>query len=404
MKRELDYNYLSLLKRRLEDKTGIRVFEFNDCNRLSNALAQEKINISAHTLARFYDILKREHKPYRSTLNLMANFVGFRSFEDFCQNENEATKNRLNRKFSFSTGDFSFSALEIAIAQSDWKHVCQVLDTYEIDKRKQALTDFLGNEVRHHKDRFNFLKALMKIENGRHLFYESFVDEDDPGGYYSMALENLYKKAKKDTGSRFFVESYLTSKKIYNSTQVSSERKIMLSEIQLNPEDFHFHQLSRWFELRILIAHQDGKNFGVISKIVEEMLSINANYHFYDRRWILARSLKALAHCGLWRQALEIHNLKNEILLCYKNMEGVLSSIADLIVQLYAHLVLKDEIHLLPIMSLEDKHLNETNTRIAVESATALIYAQEPVKSILINNIVPFANNTGNSWVLNLIK
>ncbi len=85
-------------------------------------------------------------------------------------------------------------------------------------------------------------------------------------------------------------------------------------------------------------------------------------------------------------------------------MEGVLSSIADLIVQLYAHLVLKDEIHLLPIMSLEDKHLNETNTRIAVESATALIYAQEPVKSILINNIVPFANNTGNSWVLNLIK
>ncbi len=85
-------------------------------------------------------------------------------------------------------------------------------------------------------------------------------------------------------------------------------------------------------------------------------------------------------------------------------MEGILSSIADLIVQLYAHLVLKDEMQLLPIMSLEDKHLNETNTRIAVESATALIYAKKPVKSILIKNIVPFANNTGNSWVLNLLK
>ncbi len=404
MKHEFDDNHLSLLKKRLEEKTGMRVFDFNDCIRLSIKLSQEKINISAHTLARFYKILKKEHKPYRSTLNLMANFIGFTSFDEFCQYENDSLKRRLNRKFTFSTGDFSFSALEIAIAQSDWKHVCQVLDAYEIDKRKQALTDFLGNEVRHHKDRLNFLKALMEIENGRHLFYESFVDEDDPGGYYSMALENLYKKAKKDIGSRLFVESYLTSKKIYNSTQVANDRKIVLSEIQLNPEDFHFHQLSRWYELRILIAHQYGKNFGVIEKIIEEMLSINANYNFYYRRWILARSLKALAHCGLWVQALEINALKNEILLCYKNMEGVLSSIADLIIQLYAHLVLKDEIHLLPIMSLEDKHLNETNTRIAVESATALIYAQEPIKSILITNMIPFANKTGNSWVLNLLK
>jgi hypothetical protein len=50
------------------------------------------------------------------------------------------------------------------------------------------------------------------------------------------------------------------------------------------------------------------------------------------------------------------------------------------------------------------KHDNETNARILIEAATASLYAQNSVKSILDTNIHSFAKQTGQTWVFELLE
>lgn len=398
-----EFNHLTVLKQRLEEETGIRLFDFKDCTKLSFLLSREKIIVSAHTIARTFGILKKHHIPYKSTLNLMVSFLGFSSYEQFCQTESHLLKQRLKGKHAFNTGDFSFTAFELAVSQSSWKDVHQLLEAYQTDFRKQSFTDYLGFTVRNHPDKKEFLKTLADSEQGRLLFYESFVDEDDPNDYYSEALVHFYMNKKTDFGSRLFIESFMTAKKIYANSPVSDLSKIKELHEAFNADDLHFHHLSRWFELRILLGTRARKQFGEIAEILFEMLEKIKMFHPYDRRWILARSLKAIIHSGFWNKSIQLEALRNEILFSYQNMEGRVLSVADLIIQLCAHHLWRSEELLFPILTLEESHLNESQLRIAIEGATSLIYAEKPVSNILFKNLKPFTEKTGNSWVLNLI-
>jgi hypothetical protein len=51
-------------------------------------------------------------------------------------------------------------------------------------------------------------------------------------------------------------------------------------------------------------------------------------------------------------------------------------------------------------MRIQEKHLNETNARIAIESATAILYASQPIKKIIEKNLNTFAKSNGQSWLL----
>jgi hypothetical protein len=403
MNNKIELNFKTILKQRLEEKSGIRLFDFSDCLKLSTLLSHEKINISAHTIARIFGILKKDHTPYRSTLSLMVSYLGYSSFELFCQMESQLLSQRLKVKHAFDMGDFSFPALELAIEQSSWKDVLQLLEAYQINFRKQAFTDYLGNTVRNHPNRNDFLKALAHSENGRLLFYESFVDEDDPDGYYSEALINYYSKEKKDFGSQFFIQSYLASKNIYRNQPVKNQLELSRLLKDFNSENIHFHHLSRYYELRLLLNARKNKPFSDSANLLLEMLEKLKKYHPHDRRWILARSLKAILHTGNWEKSIQLMELKNELLLGYHSMEGQVNSVADMIIQLCAHRLWKMEKFLFPVITIKEFNLSESQIRMAIEGTTALLYAQEPVKNIILRNLKPFIDRTGNSWVINLI-
>jgi hypothetical protein len=49
-------------------------------------------------------------------------------------------------------------------------------------------------------------------------------------------------------------------------------------------------------------------------------------------------------------------------------------------------------------------HDNETNSRIAIEAATSLLYAEEKIKSILEKNVYSFAKKTGHTWLFELLE
>ena len=399
--------YINQLKRKLEEKIGFQILQFHDCRIFSELLSKVKITISAHTLARFFGLMKENHLPYTSTLNLFAYFLGFESFAFFC---NELVKSQafsLSDRRGLSSGDFSFTALELAIHSNDWRSMQTILESFEVTSKayKNDMTMFLGNAVRQHAEKDDFLKALIEIENGRHLFFEAFVDEDDPGNYYSNALTKYYATTKKEIESTLFHTCFVNTKKIYLNQNVKHKDVNFIRFESLQMDKLHFHQISRLYELKILVELSNTNFNNKMDKYIGEVLSLLPEYTAYEKSWILARIIKALAYTKGLKNALNLNEFKTAIYQTYVALNGKIDSIAELILQLTVNSY-KDifEVETYPLARIQEKHLNETNARIAIESATAYLFAEKQVKAILDKNLIPFSQKTGNAWVLEMLK
>jgi hypothetical protein len=395
--------FLRELGRKIQKKATVSVSEFYDCKKLSEKMAEQRIIISTHTLARFFGILKSDHRPYTSTLNLLANYVDYASFYEFKISVKRHLEYALaNPLWQFQTGEFSYTALELSIHSHDWKSVKIILESFQFMNResKNDMTMFLGNSVRQHADKESFLKALVEIENGRELFYESFVDEDDPGNYYSDALSNFYVKTKNHLEKSIFHTCFVNSKKIYKNQQIQKMDNNLIFDKLLDFQLLHFHQVSRIIEMRILLDSIKEKNSQKMDKYILDVLTIIPKYSNYEKCWVLARTIKALAFTQTLDKALEISEFKQAVFSCYQKMDGKVLSIAELTIQFTVHAHRNQfQENMLPPFSIQEKHLNETNARIAIESATTLLYAEGAVKEMIEKNMSVFAQKTGNGWV-----
>jgi hypothetical protein len=85
-------------------------------------------------------------------------------------------------------------------------------------------------------------------------------------------------------------------------------------------------------------------------------------------------------------------------------MSSRISSVGELILQYVCHSTFKAENILNPPKAIISSHFNETQSRIVVEAATAYLYAEEPIKKMIVKNLEPFANRTGNNWIFDLIN
>jgi hypothetical protein len=178
-----------------------------------------------------------------------------------------------------------------------------------------------------------------------------------------------------------------------------------LIDSKFDLQKLHFHQVSRIFEIRILVLGKGNSGKLVSDNVIFEALELLPFYIFYEQCWILARIIKALSFTKKLNNALKNPEFSNAISLTYFKMEGKVQSIAELIIQLTYHALLrKNENQIFAPNRIQEKHLNETNARIAIESATALLYAEPPVKNILENNLISFAEKSGNGWVWEMLK
>jgi hypothetical protein len=395
--------YLDQLKSKLEEKIGFQVLQFEDCRVLSNLLRNEKINVSAHTLARFYGVLKEAHRPYTSTLNLLADFLGFGNYANFCSQIKRSHSNALANNRGISGGDFSYSALELAIQMNDWKNVQHILENFEYTFRedKNFMTAFLGNSVRQHPHKTKFLKTLFEIENGRLLYFESFVDEDDPGGYYSDALTTFYAQKNEGLQKNLFHSCFINTKKIYLNQNVHKKDIELVVNTPLEMNEFHFHQISRMMELRILMDARNNRIIQKMDKHVDFILDSLSGYTKYEKCWVIARAIKAFTFSNVLDKALEINDFRQAIFDTYQEMKGLIDSVAELIIQLIVH-AYPNHFGKSLIPPMRFNTFNENNARIAIESATALIYAENPVKKVIEKNLNSFADKTGNGWIWNL--
>jgi hypothetical protein len=400
--------YLHELRKAIRTKVESQMIEFKECRKLSYTLSEFGTPVSAHTIARFFGILGVENRPYSSTLDLLCQFIGYDSYSKFC------TAIRQNFEFSlfapkdaFSTGSYSLIAFELAIAESDWKSMNDLLESVDPEHPfTYELVMFLGNAVRNHPNKKDFLHALSQSKSGRWFFYECFVDEDDDNNYYSDALIHYYAKCPIPLGNQIFTKCFLAVKSIYANKPIDKLKFKWIKMEGITYEQFHFHEISRILELKILLDYQDktlqrnyGAHLDLVCALSEKMPHFNAS-------WVLARTIKALSFSGKFKLAMDYEPFRNILFKRFHENSTRIHSIGELIIQFVGHSYLlkeKNERYNLPPIKLSYRHDNETKTRVLVESATALLYAEDPVKRMLEKNIYNYSEKTNQTWINQLI-
>jgi hypothetical protein len=396
------------LKRQLEKKSGIHIQSFSDCKRFSEVLDHHGIHIAAMTLSRCFGISKSEHRPFLSTLDLLSSYLGFQSFNHFRKETDDVMKFALSHpELTFSSGEYAYCALELCFQVNDLKTAMSIIDSFDVAKSSELdFGWFLGQQVRQHQNNKRLLELLAHSQNGRKYFYEWFVDEDDPGNYFSKALQTYYEPQLKSIGEKLFVQAYLDSKRIYRGIEEGNMYPEIYTESLSNLHELHYQQLSRLFEMRILNEFKGLNRYLEMEKIVEELLPIIAHKHWRDQNWMLMRPIKALVFTGYFNLLIEHHlGLKNQIKKQFIACEGTMLSSVDLALQFVVHASkeFKDLIQV-PPTRLRNTIFNEEKSRITLESATALLYSKPSMRQSIEKNLNTFTAKNEHAWVTKLLN
>ncbi len=390
-------------------KSGIYPRNFNECNQLAVSFRQEGCIISGHTLARFFGVLPYR-KLYPATLDILANYIGYLSFSEYIHAKDLYIEQQLSSENElFSTGPFSLTALEIAIKTTNKKDISDLLMSVNMDcDDKTELIQLLGSLVRNSTNKNVLLEILISIENGRRLFFESYVDEDDPNSYFSNALQRFYFQNVQTPNNRLFYYTFLISNAIYHNKNIPvelNEFERLISEI--DEKNLHFHELSRLTETQLLLYFIQGKlTDNQLYLFVERVEEWSTKFNNHELCWLIARPLKAFAFAGVINKVLAHKNFSERVLDCYYNSK--MNSMAEMIIQFIVHAhykTMNENLLLFPPLKLQsNRHNNENNARIVLESSVSALYAESKVYDILVRNLKSFTKSTGNTWVLNLIQ
>lgn len=399
--------YYKQLKHDLIMKSGVAMNNFSDSKLLSAAMESAKFSVSPHTLARFFGFMPTR-KIYPFTLQILCNYLGFEHFEDYrAFVEQKHSRNLIGSNGLFENELFSFESFELAVEQMDIGYIQEHIDCINVSNNKiEYLAHLTGFLVRDSTQQSQLLEILAKSTNGRSLFYERFVDEDNPNEYFSTAIETYYLKYATNMNNKIFGYCFLIAKRIYANKAVGHLMNTFENfKLLDNLSELHFHEISRLIECQILIDGLDGKIRKTYINYIDKLLSFEQLFDHTSYEWILARSIKALAFNRMLKKSLESVSFSEAIFRCYR--KSTVDTVAALILQFVVHSIYKnkDDFPLNPPLRLPTfSNENENNGRVLLESSTSFIYAEGKEKDVLKKNILTFSKQTHQTWVLEMIQ
>lgn len=403
---------LQNLLHRIESTIKKNINSFSDAKHLSELIANQKLYVSPHTIGRLYGVIMPFRKPYKETLNILSQFLGYSDWEDFCQKENVEV---LDAKYFQSEDEkgFSISLLQLALVNDDINTVRKLLQKtkYTTDNHNIffSTSELIGIYARKSKNQEKLLQLLAELPQGRLLFYECFVDEDNPNNYYSDALLKYYLPEVKDINKELFVYAFLLSTNIYKGFLVENDilnfQKIS-KKIDLNK--CHFHEISRFLECTILVDGINNRLKDNASTHINQILEIAGPYENFKKIWIIARPMRALIHLGFINELI-YHKQFNELVDdLFENRITEFKSVALYILQIYyvykTNLNNNSNFQSPPFRLVFTEFLNNENEKLAIEFALAYLHASENNKASIKQKLSEFCDNYGSKWVLKLVE
>lgn len=401
--------YLITLCNQLETQLGFKIKNIANAEKCSEVLALEKLFISPHTIARMYGVVKPFRTPYKDTLNLIARFLNYIDWEDFCTNQTNVPFDP-NYFLTEASDDFSLAVLQLALANEDFNAISIILSKAKKNENEAVLftaAELIGAYVRKSKKQKELLQLLSDNSVGHLFFYECYVDEDNDNNYFSEALLHHYLPNVTNDYRKLYVYCFVISQmahKAYKTSPLLQEFQILTD--QLDKKKCHFHELSRWMECQILI---DGFN-GVLKETwqlhVAELLVLSNSLGLNDKAWLFSRSLKALILFGFKEELFHHDELNNHIDEIIKNQKKEFHSIALYVLQLYwicKSLYSDSKSVYNPFRIHNILFQNESNEKTAIEFAVASLFASGENKEIFNGNLKSFCEAKGVHWVMKML-
>jgi hypothetical protein len=187
---------INLLKNRVEKIFGRRIQSSAACQTLCNDIFEiSRAKISFNTIRRLFNLMK-PGKPSLSTLNVLSNYCGFPSFDNFiiAVQQSAITEHQEEDQILLSYLTLFFKKIEVC-KRNDTTFLRIVQQTILHLEQYPAIID-------------RFQQEIAKTKNGQTFYFEQFVFIDKLNSYYGKGLQ-YYLNEKKTKKAQLFGHSLL---------------------------------------------------------------------------------------------------------------------------------------------------------------------------------------------------
>ena len=188
----MESEYVSQLKLYIEKMLGRRILSSTDCRFLFNDITHQlDSTLSFNTLRRFFKLMETKHEQSIYTLNILAAYCGFSSFDDFIT--------LVKRKPVENKGTQNTDLLFYLVMLFKETEISDEND-YTFFRFVRRTVTFLE----YHPDLIDqFQREIAKTNNGQLYYFEQFVNIDRLNAYYGDGLQ-YYLHEKRTTEAQIF--------------------------------------------------------------------------------------------------------------------------------------------------------------------------------------------------------
>lgn len=184
----MESEYIHQLKLYIERMLGRRVLSSSDCRLLFHHITQQlNLTLSFNTLRRFFNLMDTKHAQSVYTLNILASYCGFASYDDFVttvKRQPLKSKEQQNADFLFYLVTL-FKDTEVS-EETDITFFYFVRHTITFLEFHPGLID-------------QFQREIAKTNNGQRYYFEQCIHIDRLNAYYGDGLRYyLYEKKNRE--------------------------------------------------------------------------------------------------------------------------------------------------------------------------------------------------------------
>lgn len=309
------------LKTEVEQTFGRHIFSSKDCILLSREIfSKTKEQVNVNTLRRLFGLVKTRYNPSASTLNILAKFCGFTSFEEVPDAAGIKEKELVPRQdiIKCLTNVLEEMPLHDVLNPTFcvfYKHLILLLD------KNPSLAKA-------------FQSHLIKARNGYDFYFEQFVNIDKLNGFYGDGLrryanEHRTREVELLSNSLLVFRYWLTmephkSGRVYTNLSEASLTPSMSRNVFISSRFFaaqlyfaHMHKLPvektineiQKFHYTLCTQKEQAQLFPFFEHIIAEALILTGYYHegLYYINYAADNYYKNLSYLGFgYYQALEI--------------------------------------------------------------------------------------------------
>jgi hypothetical protein len=396
-----------------EQKIGFPISSISACHKASDVLSKERVALSGHTIARLFGVLQSKSKPYASTYNIVAQFCGFKDYNQYL------TSAHLVRGGAIDAAQYLVNknnahleiALRFAFQTEDAESIHCLLEQVEADPYALWLSN-VGKYLYAFpvEKQMRLLEILSKSECGIKYFYEQYVNEDDVHGTYDAALLKFYNRSISQNQNSLFSRLFSFTKSMYHGKRISRTMPDLRYFMECTEKyDLHFHLCSRILEIEVLtsdLQRRTQSQKAILHAFTTRALRKADTLNTIDKTWFYSRLCRAFAFKEVLLLALEHDEFRMEIQQLYEAQRELIYYPGLMILQTVMHFYWKQKgVEHGYVFQLHHPFCtqNETITIKSMEAFGLALYDASMIGTSIKKNLPLTLRQNGQLWMKGLL-